>query len=416
MKSAPAKYFDGISPNAIAGVLTVTASGLRFAVGPGAATETIQFSFAQMTEATASGSDCRITIFIDAAESRELRFADRGLLEYARRMQRENSGGLRKALLSFGGWSTGRKVLVGALMLPLSIGAFLFGLEGAHIFVPESADRRLGEQAAVYLESDMEICEDPVLNDAVAEMMTRLVGEAGREKYTVQIVRQSEVNALALPHGGIYLFSGLLEESETPAEVAGVLAHEIGHIQERHSMRQLIQAVGFTYLATMLLGAGFEEFEAAETISELASLAVFFKYSRDFEKEADLHGINLLRDAGLSGQGLLDFFARRVPDAESEDAEVSEDLDLSLGEDAEIWLEEFGRTLPDFLSTHPADAERVGYLREALSREQGGENPTGDHPTRAGAAGALRPLSFAANWSNLRGRCAFGQAGLNPLE
>jgi Zn-dependent protease with chaperone function len=391
MKSAPAEYFDGNSPNAIAGVLTATPEGLRFAREFGAPTPdgaAVHFTYDQMTDATADDRGCRINVSIDAAESREFRFADRELLRYARAARRESSRGFAGLLQTLRDWSIARKILVGALLLPVSIGAFFFAIEGAYVFIPEAADRRLGDQAAAYLESGMDFCEEPRLEAAVSEMLTRLVGEENRDRYTVRIVSDPEVNALALPSGGIYIFSGLLEESESAAEVAGVLAHEIGHIQERHSMRQLIQALGFTYLASMLLGAGFEELEIAETISELATAAVFFKYSRDFEREADLFGLEVLREAGIGGQGLLDFFARRAtpgPEGRSVRYDSLENLD---------------RALPDFLSSHPADEERTRYLQAALGASTAAGAGDGVSDVRA------RGLASEAEWKELRILCS----------
>lgn len=412
--SAPAKYFDGMSPNAVAGVLTATPEGVVFepdsqgdatvAPGPAARGATAHFAYDQISETKAAANEFRVQIFIDAGESRELRFSDRALFERIQQGRRENARGLRGVVQYFAAWSTPRKILIGALLLPLSVGVFLFGIEGAHVLVPESADRRLGDHAVAYLENGMEFCEDPQLGAAVNEMLVRLAGEDAPERYNVRIVREDEVNALALPNGNIYLFSGLLAESESAAEVAGVLAHEIGHIEERHSMRQLIQALGVAYLTTMILGSGFEEVEAAETIAELASVAVFFKYSRDFEREADLYGLRLLEAAGIEARGLVDFFARRVSAAGATDSPADQDVaQTKPPEDAqetdsdsleaalENSLENLEQAIPDFLSTHPADEERVRYLEAAIA---------------GGPAGSRSLALERERWQSLRARCS----------
>lgn len=381
-RSTQAQYYDGISSHPTSGELTAASDGLHFR-GESPQHTRVHFPYAQMTEAVADESGCRIVIFIDAAETREFHFEDPSVLAAARHFRGDAVGGIRRVLYSIGEWSAARKILVAALILPFSLGAFFFGIERGHIFVPEIADRRLGDQAAVYLESGMDFCEDSGLEGAIAEMLERLVGEDASERYTIRIVRDSEVNALALPNGGIYLFSGLLAESESAAEVAGVIAHEIGHIDRRHSIRQLIQAAGFAYLATMLLGAGFEELETAETISELASLALFFKYSRDFEREADLYSIRQMHAAGIEGHGLLDFFVRRAT-ADLEDPAPT------------YSLENAARALPDFLSSHPADKERAQYLEAEL----GGAGESGVREV------AIRPLAAERGWKTLRTRCS----------
>ena len=385
--SGQAQYFDGLSPLPVSGVLTATADALIFESDLPGGTP-IRFAYAQVSETNGDASGCRVEIFIDAAESRELRFADPELLRQIARYRDASASGLRRAVHTFAAWSVGRRILVGALLLPVSLGVYLFRVERAHVVVPRFADQRLGAQASTYLNNHLEFCDDAQLNAALDEILTRLVGPDARSDYSIRVVRDAEVNALALPNGNIYIFSGLLAESESATEVAGVIAHEIGHIRGRHSIRQLIQALGVSYMATMVLGAGFEEFESAETISELASLAVFLKYSRGFEREADLDSIDTLRAAELDPRGLQAFFERRLDDRQDSTESVAS---------TPISLEDVADSLPDFLSSHPADAERLEYLKAALAANSAG-----------GVAEDLtvRPLAVERDWAAVRARCA----------
>jgi predicted Zn-dependent protease len=277
-------------------------------------------------------------------------------------------------------WPTFRKVLVGLLFLPLSVGAFLLAIGQAHLFVPRTIDRYLGDLAEPHLSAAFTFCDDPRLATALSEMAGRL---AGNRPYAIRVVHESEVNALALPNGSIYLFSGLLAESESAAEVAGVMAHEMAHVEERHATRQLIQVLGFSYLAAMVLGAGFEEFESAESLGELAGLVIYFQYSRDFEREADLYAARMLRAARIDGRGMVDFFRRRLsPESVERD-----------GQDPREILAE---ALPDFLRSHPHDRERLAAIEAELAAAADGP---------AGPA-SLEALAAERGWKSLRGRCS----------
>jgi Zn-dependent protease with chaperone function len=104
------------------------------------------------------------------------------------------------------------------------------------------------------------------------------------------VVRKSDANAFALPGGRVYVFQGLVDKTETPDELGGVLAHEIGHVAHRDGTRSVLQAAGLSFLFGMLLG----DFVGGGAVI-LASKAVLqSRYSRDVETSADAYGVDLM--------------------------------------------------------------------------------------------------------------------------
>ncbi len=104
------------------------------------------------------------------------------------------------------------------------------------------------------------------------------------------VVRKADANAIALPGGHIYVFEGLIRQSRTPDEMAGVIAHEIGHVANRDGTRSLLQAAGLSFLFGMLLG----DFTGGSLVVMAARTVVQSAYSRDVETTADLYGVSLM--------------------------------------------------------------------------------------------------------------------------
>jgi predicted Zn-dependent protease len=109
-----------------------------------------------------------------------------------------------------------------------------------------------------------------------------------------KVVRRSEANAVALPGGHIYVFQGLVEKSENPDELAGVIAHEIGHVAHRDGTRSILQAAGLSFLFGMLLG----DFAGGSAVVIGARAVLQSSYSRDVESAADLFAVELMNRAG----------------------------------------------------------------------------------------------------------------------
>jgi Zn-dependent protease with chaperone function len=104
------------------------------------------------------------------------------------------------------------------------------------------------------------------------------------------VVRKSDANAIALPGGRIYVFQGLIDKSETPDELAGVLAHEIGHVARRDGTRSVLQAAGLSFLFGMLLG----DFVGGGAVVVVAKTILQSSYSREVEAAADTYSVDLM--------------------------------------------------------------------------------------------------------------------------
>ncbi len=110
----------------------------------------------------------------------------------------------------------------------------------------------------------------------------------------VTVVRKGEPNAIALPGGNIYVYEGLIAKSNSADEVAGVLAHELGHVAHRDNMRSLLQAAGLSFLFGMLLG----DFVGGGAVMIAARSVVTSAYSREVETAADLYSVDLMSRVG----------------------------------------------------------------------------------------------------------------------
>jgi predicted Zn-dependent protease len=157
-------------------------------------------------------------------------------------------------------------------------------------------------------------------------------------------VNNSAINAFATPGGYIYIHKGLLNAVENEAELAGVIAHEIGHANARHvaSIIEKSQKLNIATLAAIIAGAflgGGGEATAAIAAFSLASASTLtLKYQREHEEEADRLGINYLVNAGYYPAAMVDF--------------------LKLIKQYEF----LSKTIPSYLRTHPGTDDRIFYL------------------------------------------------------
>jgi predicted Zn-dependent protease len=184
-------------------------------------------------------------------------------------------------------------------------------------------------------------CDAPDGVAALEKLAARLARASEFESgFRVSVVADPRVNAFAAPGGQIVLFAGLLEKAGSPEEAAGVLAHEIGHVIERHPTAATLRLLGLQALLEGMLGDGSVLISAA---ASAGGLLAALSYSRDDERAADRLAAELLDRAGISRAGLLDFFERVV--------------------------EERGDGAPlAYLSTHPAPAERRAPFEGAAPR------------------------------------------------
>jgi predicted Zn-dependent protease len=167
--------------------------------------------------------------------------------------------------------------------------------------------------------------------------------------YHFYVVNSDVVNAFALPGGHVYLNRGLIERASNVSELAGVLAHEIGHVAERHSVEQLQRQqnanLGLQVLYGVLLGREPGGLEQAGI--QLGGGAVFAGYSRDAEREADQVAVDYMIRSGYNPQGMVTFFQKL--------------LDMQQGSPSSV---------AQWFATHPTTQERV-QTTQAMVAQRG---------------------------------------------
>jgi beta-barrel assembly-enhancing protease len=204
-----------------------------------------------------------------------------------------------------------------AVMLMLAPGLALAQTKvkpGFNLFSPEQ-DVQVGQQSAAEAEQQLPIVQDPAIENYVNNIGQRLARNAGGPnfQYRFRVVNASDINAFALPGGFIYVNRGVLDNARNEGEVAGVLAHEISHVALRHGTHQASKAyaaqAGLSILGGLLggrIGSG-----AADIINAVGGFglnALFLKYSRDLESQADVRGAQILAASGYSPDDMVNFF------------------------------------------------------------------------------------------------------------
>ena len=242
----------------------------------------------------------------DAPESRII--VDNPKLEYLVRRRIED---LRRGPQSRN-WK-GRLALVAAFVAVC--GFFIFygvpnlAALGVHL-IPQQTERKIGEvvaEALPYMFSGepARYCETPAGRAALDRLLTRLsLGPSSGLDLNVRVVDIPIANAFAAPGGHIVVFSGLLDDANEPDSIAGILAHEVGHVIRRHAIRRWLRERGTTGFVDVLIGG----VPGASVLTGVADVALGSSYSRADEAEADSIGIDLLVKAGISTKGLADFF------------------------------------------------------------------------------------------------------------
>jgi beta-barrel assembly-enhancing protease len=250
-------------------------------------------------------------------------------------------------------------ITLGVLYLTLS-----YAPQTLATMLPESWRKTLGDQIEATLSRGAKLCATSKTNATLSTLAARLTeGNPQAPAFEVKIYDIAIINAFALPGSRIVLTQKLIETAATPEEVAGVLAHEMGHVHHHHPEAQLVRAMGIELLLKIASGGG-------DTISGLAGLLAILRYSRDAEREADSFALDEMTTAGIDPLGLKRFFERVMK------------LEGDRGSSSGI----FG-TVSDMMSTHPVTQERIEAIK----------------PLPEGIA--ARPVLSDADWASLKKIC-----------
>ncbi len=169
----------------------------------------------------------------------------------------------------------------------------------------------LGKQLAQDVERQAKIIDDPVIAEYVNRIGQNLVRNSdAKVPFTIKVIDSEDVNAFALPGGFFFVNSGLILKAETEAELAGVMAHEIAHVAARHGTRQATrgQVANLATIPLIFMG-GWAGYGIRQGASILIPMG-FLSFSRAFESEADMLGIEYMYKANYDPTAFVDFFEK----------------------------------------------------------------------------------------------------------
>ena len=205
----------------------------------------------------------------------------------------------------------------------------------------------LGAQQSQQINQQLPLVQDPTINQYVNALGNQIAKTTSRSDLPWQffVVNTSVVNAFALPGGVVYVNRGIIERADKMDELAGVMAHEIEHVVRRHSVKQMEQVqganVGVALGCTLL---NICNSQAAQAAIQVGGTAVFAKFSRDDEKQADDGGFESLRRAGINPEGMLTFFQKLLAEEQSS-----------------------GDAVSSWFSDHPGTSDRIADIQGKLA-------------------------------------------------
>ena len=202
----------------------------------------------------------------------------------------------------------------------------------------------IGKEANAQVRKEVPAVRDEQAAAYIRGIGQRLVRQAPGPKYPYSFTMADyrEINAFALPGGPVWINRGVLHTATNESQVAGVMAHEIAHIAQRHAADQLTKAtvanLGLGLLGAVLGNGGGAG--AAQMAAGFLTNGIFLKFSRDDEREADQVGLQMLRKAGWDGRGMVELFQILQQEAKRNPGSVE-----------------------TFFSSHPPPQDRIARLQ-----------------------------------------------------
>lgn len=190
------------------------------------------------------------------------------------------------------------------------------------IFISTEQEVSIGEEVVKQIEKENKILNYPQLTQYVNEVGQKLAAVCFRKDiaYHFKIVDSEIINAFALPGGFIYIYGGALVSMDNEAQLAAVLAHEMGHVAARHSVKQIQKTQVYSILASILLK---DSKESIQELSNIAANLVFLGYSRTAEFEADELGTYFTYQAGYAPEGMIEFFEKLKQEEKREPSKLT---------------------------------------------------------------------------------------------
>lgn len=221
----------------------------------------------------------------------------------------------------------------------------------ADAVLSKSDEAMIGREIMRSIRASGKLVEDPLVNEYINEIGHRVSAQVneGDHQFTFFVVEDPHINAFALPGGYVGVHTGLLEATRNEDELAGVLAHEIAHVTQRHIARAVHANQRQSILSTAIMlgailagaaGAGGDAMQGAIAVAQGTAMQQQINFTRSNEYEADRVGIAALADAGFDPRGMASFF--EVISSQSGPSEAR---------------------VPEFLRTHPVTSARIAEAR-----------------------------------------------------
>jgi predicted Zn-dependent protease len=213
--------------------------------------------------------------------------------------------------------------------------------------VSQQQEIQMGQDYSQQINAQLPIVSDPEVNryiNVLGDQIANLTSRADLP-WRFYVVDSREVNAFAVPGGYIYVNRGLIERTTTMDELAGVLGHEIGHVVRRHSIEQMEKAQGANVGVTLAcILTSICNSQVAQAGINIAGGAVFARFSRQDELEADQEAISNTVKAGISPQGIVTMFQKLMSERRSRPSAVA-----------------------GWFSTHPLEEDRIQATQATIN-------------------------------------------------
>ena len=273
-----------------------------------------------------------------------------------------------------------------ALMIVLSLTAGIAEAQtkvnsGWNMFSPQQ-DVEIGAQSAAQAEQQLPMVRDREVENYINRIGQTLAANAGgpQFQYRFRVVNASDINAFALPGGYIYINRGIIENARNEGEIAGVVAHEIAHSALRHGTHQASKAyaaqAGLQILGGLLGGkVGNNTAQILNTVGGIGLNALFLKFSRELETQADVRGAQILAASGYAPADMVSFFDQLAKVDKSKKT---------------TWL-----------SHHPAPPDRQARIRKEAQLLRVADRPTTNTQQLAQIKSELRGLGTARSMGEI---------------
>ncbi len=231
-------------------------------------------------------------------------------------------------------------VIAAVVVIGLLLGGIYYGLSFAASaiakLVPLSTEETLGRAALESLAPRSKRCLDPAIT-RIAETLRATLPDSPYT-FRIYVANDPTMNAFAAPGGYIVIFRGLLDKTRKPEQAAAVLAHEMQHVEHRHSVKGMLRGVSIWLALALLTG------DPTDTLAAIAGNLGSLHYQRADEQQADRDGLEMLIDAGIDPQAMVGM------------------LEL---------LDQISGDMPraaKYLSSHPLTGDRIGDIRQRAAR------------------------------------------------